>query len=570
MSEVDGPGGAQATDRGRVGTSRWRPPPSVAAVLGLGATVVALAVMVPSVDGAALARAWDAAVSHPVSVLAALGAFALAFAIRAAVWCAVLPGLPFGQSLAAQHVALGANHVLPLRLGEAFRVLSVVRRTDVPFDAAASSTVLLRATDVLAVAALAAVIAPGILDDLLGGWGWLALAMVGVVGVAGALWFRAVRAREPQLLERRGGALAGWVVVGSVAAWPAEALLVQIAAGWAGLSLTFPQALLVTTVAVGAQTVAIAPSGIGTYEAAFVAAAVAVGARPGTALAAAITVHALKTAYSLVTGGIACFVPEPGLWGRLRLPRVRPTRPAPPPVRPEAPVLLFLPAHDEEARVASVVRRAPSHVRGHPVQVLVIDDGSTDRTAAVAAEAGATVERLGTNRGLGAAVRHGLTVGARSGAAAVAFCDADGEYDPAQLAAVVGPVLDGTADYVVGSRFGGHIHHMRPHRRLGNVVLTRLVRFIARTPVTDGQSGYRALSGPAAAEAEVIHDYNYAQVLTLDLLGKGFRYQEVPIEYRFRTTGRSFVRLGRYLSRVVPAVHRELNGTTDGLSPTAG
>jgi hypothetical protein len=152
----------------------------------------------------------------------------------------------------------------------------------------------------------------------------------------------------------------------------------------------------------------------------------------------------------------------------------------------------------------------------------------------------------------------------------VAFCDADGEYDPAQLAAVVGPVLDGTADYVVGSRFGGHIHHMRPHRRLGNVVLTRLVRFIARTPVTDGQSGYRALSGPAAAEAEVIHDYNYAQVLTLDLLGKGFRYQEVPIEYRFRTTGRSFVRLGRYLSRVVPAVHRELNGTTDGLSPTAG
>jgi hypothetical protein len=57
----------------------------------------------------------------------------------------------------------------------------------------------------------------------------------------------------------------------------------------------------------------------------------------------------------------------------------------------------------------------------------------------------------------------------------------------------------------------------------------------------------------------VIHDYNYAQVLTLDLLGKGFRYGEVPISYAFRTSGTSFIRLGAYLRRVLPAVHRELN-----------
>jgi hypothetical protein len=100
---------------------------------------------------------------------------------------------------------------------------------------------------------------------------------------------------------------------------------------------------------------------------------------------------------------------------------------------------------------------------------------------------------------------------------------------------------------------------MRPHRRLGNVVLSHALAFVARTPITDGQSGYRALSAGAAAAAEVIHDFNYAQVLTLDLLGKGFRYREVPIGYAFRTSGRSFVRLGRYLRNVIPAVHRELN-----------
>jgi len=85
------------------------------------------------------------------------------------------------------------------------------------------------------------------------------------------------------------------------------------------------------------------------------------------------------------------------------------------------------------------------------------------------------------------------------------------------------------------------------------------VRFVSRTDVTDGQSGYRALSSDAVRAAEIVHDFNYAQVLTLDLVAKGFRYAEVPIGYRFRTTGKSFVRPVRYLRMVVPAIYKELN-----------
>jgi hypothetical protein len=87
---------------------------------------------------------------------------------------------------------------------------------------------------------------------------------------------------------------------------------------------------------------------------------------------------------------------------------------------------------------------------------------------------------------------------------------------------------------------------------------------VARAPIGDGQSGFRALSGAAAADAEIVHDYNYAQVLTLDLLAKGYRYLEVPIGYQFRTTGRSFVRPARYLRQVVPAVWKELNAAAPG------
>jgi glycosyltransferase involved in cell wall biosynthesis len=203
-----------------------------------------------------------------------------------------------------------------------------------------------------------------------------------------------------------------------------------------------------------------------------------------------------------------------------------------------------------------VVRRVPPRVDGRPVHCLVIDDGSTDATAAEAERAGAGVIRHSRNRGLGAAVRAGLRAAVDRDAAVVAFCDADGEYAPEELEHVVGPILRGEADYVVGTRFGGRIDRMLPHRRLGNLVLTRALRWLARAPITDGQSGYRALSSAAARDAEIAHDFNYAQVLTLDLLAKGYRYAEVPISYRFREHGRSFVRLVPYLRAVVPAVWR--------------
>lgn len=223
-----------------------------------------------------------------------------------------------------------------------------------------------------------------------------------------------------------------------------------------------------------------------------------------------------------------------------------------------APVLLFMPARDEADSVAAVVRRAPSLVCGHPVTCVVVDDHSSDATARLAAEAGARVVANRGPGGLGAAVRLGLRDAVEHGAVAVAFCDADGEYAPEELEALVAPILAGDADYVVGSRFTGHIHRMTRLRRLGNRVLTLTLARLAGRPITDGQSGYRALSAAAAAAAEVAHDYNYAQVLTLDLLRRGFRYAEVPISYSFRKHGRSFVRLDRYLRHVVPSVARLL------------
>ena len=234
----------------------------------------------------------------------------------------------------------------------------------------------------------------------------------------------------------------------------------------------------------------------------------------------------------------------------LRLRRA-PEHPSAPP--PGGPVVFFLPARNEAPRVGAVLAEIPGTVCDRRVVPVVVDDGSTDGTGLVAAAAGARVVPL-TGRGLGAAVRAGLREAVALGASAVVFCDADGEYSPDELDRIVGPILDGGADYVVGSRFAGAIERMLLHRRVGNTLLTRILAWIAAEPITDGQSGFRALSRRAAAAAEIAHDYNYAQVLTLDLLAKGFGYDEVPIAYRFRASGQSFVRLGPYLRAVAPAV----------------
>jgi uncharacterized membrane protein YbhN (UPF0104 family) len=517
--------------------------------------MVSAVVIVRSVDLGALSSTWGAIRSVPAGLIGALVLYAGAFVVRAAVWAYVLPDLGFSHSLAALHVSLGANHLLPLRLGEALRVTSAVRRTDVGLSAATASTVMLRAADVVAVIGLAAVLGPRVVAGTTGAWAWALLVPAGALGAAAFLWLRRISSGSGTLVRPAPAVAAA----GAVVPWILESGVVFAAAGWAGIELSAAEAVLVTAVIIAAQVLAVAPAGIGTYEAAGTAALVALGAEAGPALAAVLTAHAIKTAYALVTGAIAAVVPAPGLLGRLRLSASVPARSGVRGARATAPVMLFFPAHNEADAVGEVVARVPARVLGHPVLTVVVDDGSTDETAHVAGASGARVISLGRNRGLGAAVRAGFDAGVDAHAAAVAFCDADGEYAPEELERMVAPILRGEADYVVGSRFAGRIDRMLPHRRVGNRLLTGLVRFVSRTKVTDGQSGYRALSLDATRAAEIVHDFNYAQVLTLDLVAKGFRYTEVPISYRFRTTGRSFVRPVRYLRKVLPAIYRELN-----------
>jgi glycosyltransferase involved in cell wall biosynthesis len=219
---------------------------------------------------------------------------------------------------------------------------------------------------------------------------------------------------------------------------------------------------------------------------------------------------------------------------------------------------VVVPARDEEATIGELLERAASvRVPGYELRPIVVDDGSTDRTAEIARKKGPLVAQHPHNCGLGAAVRTGLRVAVEAGASTIAYLDADLEYYPEDIPRLVAPILAGRADYVLGSRFLGGVRGMRLHRRLGNYTFTALLMLLTRRRISDGQTGMRAFSREAASQAEIIHDYNYAQVLTLDLLRKEFRMEEVPIRYRVREHGVSFVNWS-YPAKVLPAIWREL------------
>ncbi len=206
------------------------------------------------------------------------------------------------------------------------------------------------------------------------------------------------------------------------------------------------------------------------------------------------------------------------------------------------PLAVIVPAYNETENLPDTLARMPAgELDG--MRVIVVDDGSTDGTAEVARRHGADlVVRHPVNRGLGAALRTGLAAARDLDARATVYVDADGEYPPEQIPDLLKPIETGEADYVMGSPYmrgqGGKRERQSFNLLIANIVFTGLLCVACGRRITDGQTGFRSFPRRTLECAEIIHDYNYAQVLTLDLLKKGMRLREVPISYRYRTRGK--------------------------------
>jgi glycosyltransferase involved in cell wall biosynthesis len=219
--------------------------------------------------------------------------------------------------------------------------------------------------------------------------------------------------------------------------------------------------------------------------------------------------------------------------------------------------IAIVPAYNEELNIGRVIDELRAFDPG--LHVVIVSDGSLDRTAEIALEHGAHVVKLPFNLGIGGAVQTGFRYAHENGYELVVRCDGDGQHDPSQLPKVLAPVLAGDADIAVGSRFaGGEGYRSSATRRVGIRLLALIVSAIARQRVTDTTSGFQALNAKALAlfAADYPHDYPEVEGMVMTIKHR-LRLCEVPVTMREREYGRSSITALRsfyYMAKVLLAL----------------
>ena len=220
--------------------------------------------------------------------------------------------------------------------------------------------------------------------------------------------------------------------------------------------------------------------------------------------------------------------------------------------------IAIVPALNEELALPGVIDELRAFDPG--LDIVVVDDGSVDRTAAVAAAKGARVLRLPFNLGIGGSVQTGFRYAYENGYDLAVRVDGDGQHDPGQLGLVIAPVLRGDADIAVGSRFAstGSGYRSTRTRRIGIRLLAWVVSRIVGQRVTDTTSGFQALNreGIALFARDYPHDYPEVEA-TVMVFRHRLRLCEVPVTMRERGAGRSSITALRsiyYMVKVLLAI----------------
>jgi glycosyltransferase involved in cell wall biosynthesis len=203
--------------------------------------------------------------------------------------------------------------------------------------------------------------------------------------------------------------------------------------------------------------------------------------------------------------------------------------------------LVIVPAFNEEESIGSLLREIHQTVPELPV--VVINDGSVDRTAAVARQGGAEVLDLPCNLGVGGAVQAGFCYAYENGYEYVVRCDGDGQHSPEGIATLVEAMTTNEADLIIGSRFLGESAHTgNVVRYCGINVLALMLSAICKKRVTDPTSGFQMLNRPLTYFFSRSYPVDYPEPEALALMRReGYDFMEVPAKFRQRFAGRSSI-----------------------------
>ena len=221
-------------------------------------------------------------------------------------------------------------------------------------------------------------------------------------------------------------------------------------------------------------------------------------------------------------------------------------------------LIVQVPCWNEEAVLPLTLADIPKQIAGvDEVEILVIDDGSIDRTVEVAQIAGVDhIVRLREHRGLAAAFAAGLDASLRLGADIIVNTDADNQYRGSDIERLIQPILAGQADMVVGDRQTDTIPHFSPLKKLLQRLGSWVVRQASGTRIPDATSGFRAYSREAALSLNVVSDYTYTLETIIQAGKKGIALAHVPITANEPTRESRLIRsvpdyLGRSASTIL-------------------
>jgi len=198
-------------------------------------------------------------------------------------------------------------------------------------------------------------------------------------------------------------------------------------------------------------------------------------------------------------------------------------------------LIIYMPALNEETDIQKVIASLPRSVNGiETIQILVVDDGSTDRTAELACASGAHVVSHGKNRGVGAAFHSAVQFALENDADILVGIDADGQFDPLEIPLLIKPILENRADMVVGNRFTSGIPaDMSRLKYWGNQKVAQLISAITGQTFQDVSCGFRAYDRESLLRLNIFGEFTYTHETILSLMYQGLRVIEHPTKVRY-------------------------------------
>ena len=206
-------------------------------------------------------------------------------------------------------------------------------------------------------------------------------------------------------------------------------------------------------------------------------------------------------------------------------------------------LIIYLPALNEEKHIRSVLGNLPKTLeKVSSVEFLVVNDGSTDKTEAIATEAGAHVISHNQNLGVGSAFHSAVQYALENFADILVSIDADGQFDPQEIPALIAPILENQADMVIGNRFSsGRPQNMPKIKYWGNQQIAKVLGFVGDQKYQDVSCGFRAYNREALLHLNLFGNFTYTHESILSLLYQKMRIVEVPIVVKYHNDRKSRV-----------------------------